>query len=117
MELKMSLDQEIKEALFERDPSKNQYIEYSVVPDKKKPEYFELSFGECGSSSPPKLGFSNLLALSRIFGTEQIDVDKYCWDSGCDSCGAGSDYGHTIQIYNATRNVGEFYALVSKGAS
>jgi hypothetical protein len=44
-----------------------------------------------------EVGFKRLLALSKVFETENIDVDE--WHSGgCDTCDYGSQYVKTFQI-------------------
>lgn len=54
---------------------------------------------------PPPITFAMLKQLSDYFGTEQIDVDNSCIEKeGCETCDYGSEYGHSIQILNATRN-------------
>ena len=55
----------------------------------------------------PNLSFAKLLEISKIFGTTNIDVDSYNM-SGCESCDYGSDYGHNIDIRDATKNVKQF---------
>lgn len=72
---------------------------YSV---KQINEGFEIEYGSMYHH--PELGFKQLKQLSELFGTESIDVDNYS-QSGCDTCDYGSDYGHTIQIRSATKNV------------
>jgi hypothetical protein len=71
---------------------------------------FEFEYGK--EYSHPEISFAKLKALSEIFGTDAIDVDNYCTSTGCDTCGYGSNYGHTIQIYNPTKNVEELTRLV-----
>jgi hypothetical protein len=72
---------------------------------------FEVEYGKMYES--PGLGFAKLVALSKIFGTDEIDVDNYA-NAGCESCDYGSSYGHTIQINNPTLNVAEMGELVGK---
>lgn len=55
----------------------------------------------------PNLSFAKLLEISKIFGTTHIDVDSYSIP-GCESCDYGSDYGHNIDIIDATKNVKQF---------
>lgn len=50
------------------------------------------------------LNFYQLMGLSKIFGTECIDVDNYSY-AGCDTCDYGSSYIKTIQIWNITKNL------------
>jgi uncharacterized protein (TIGR02996 family) len=59
----------------------------------------------------PGVTFDLLKALSDLFGTTHIDVDDYA-EGGCETCDWGSDYGHTIQVYEPTRNAAELKALV-----
>jgi uncharacterized protein (TIGR02996 family) len=59
----------------------------------------------------PAITLGLLQKLGNLFGTTQIDVDDYA-QGGCESCDWGSDYGHTIQVYEPTKNVKELKALV-----
>jgi len=61
----------------------------------------EITYGKMYES--PELSFSILKQLSELFGTNEIDVDDYSY-GGCETCDYGSDYGHTIQVYNPTKN-------------
>lgn len=72
--------------------------------DKLGESDIEITYGQMYES--PELNFSTLKELSEVFGTDKIDVDHYA-EGGCESCDYGSDYGHTIQIYNPTKNVEE----------
>lgn len=114
----MSLEEQIKIALSFNSCESNYdpHLTYRRLDahQYKKKEAFEIEWGDMYER--PELSFASLKRLSEIFGTEEIDVDQYS-NGGCESCDYGSDYGHTIQIYNPTKNVGEFYALVSKGTS
>lgn len=77
-----------------------------------KPKWgFSFKYGRMYSA--PELSFKTLKQLSDHFGTEEIDVDNYS-QGGCDTCDYGSDYGHTIQIYNPTKNVEELQELVGE---
>jgi hypothetical protein len=67
-----------------------------------------IEYGCMGAA--PKLNLSRLIKLSLLFGTEEIDVDDYAKE-GCETCDYGSDYGHEIQIYSATKCVKDFVAL------
>jgi hypothetical protein len=98
----MDLKQEIKEILDDGD-----YIKVAKL-DKG----FEIEYGKRDSGVSPSLSFSKLKSLSELFGTDEIDVDDYCNSGGCDTCDYGSDFGHTIQIYNPTLNVEEMSLLV-----
>jgi hypothetical protein len=83
---------------------------------------FELSYSSMYES--PVINFARLKALSDLFGTEAIDVDDYA-NAGCETCDWGSDYGHTIQVYEPTANEAGMDLLVgldlkvpvSKGAT
>lgn len=44
--------------------------------------------------------FKVLMGLSKIFGTESIDIDDYS-TSGCETCDYGSSYEKTFKIYDA----------------
>lgn len=59
----------------------------------------------------PGLQFSQLKALSKLFGTDNINVDNYNI-KGCESCDYNSDYGHTIQIRDITKNSDVVHTLV-----
>lgn len=83
--------------------------DYCKVSEIKKG--FEIKYGREYES--PELSFNTLMALSKLFDTEEIDVDNYA-DSGCETCDYGSDYGHEIQIYNPKKNAKELKALVGK---
>lgn len=69
---------------------------------------FEIEYG--AEYMAPELNFEILMGLSEMFGTKEIDVDDYSI-SGCETCDWGSDYGHTIQIYNPTKLVEEMREL------
>jgi uncharacterized protein (TIGR02996 family) len=71
----------------------------------------EIKYGEMYTA--PALTFDALSQLSELFGTTQIDVDDYS-QGGCETCDWGSDYGHTIQIYDPTRNADELRGLIGK---
>lgn len=73
---------------------------------------YELSYGKMYEA--PTLNFSALMKLSELFGTENIDVDNYS-RGGCETCDWGSDYGHTIQVREITKNADELNKLVGKG--
>lgn len=61
----------------------------------------------------PGVTFDLLQALSTLFGTTRIDVDDYA-QGGCETCDWGSDYGHTIQVYDPTKNAAELKALIGR---
>ena len=54
-------------------------------------------------SPPVEMSFSNMKVISDYFGTENIDVDNVS-ESGCETCDYGSNYGHEVQVYGATKN-------------
>jgi hypothetical protein len=81
--------------------------EYIKV-EKHKTNSFEIKYGRMYNS--PGINFATLKKLSDMFGTDKIDVDNYS-SGGCDTCDWGSDYGHTIQIYEPTKRVEELAAL------
>lgn len=92
------LKQEILDVLLpDRDSYGNRAAKMWQVADG-----FTIEYGQMYDS--PTLGFKELLKISEIFGTTAIDVDDYSI-SGCESCDHGSDYGHTIQIKNPTKNL------------
>lgn len=70
---------------------------------KKIKNGYEFHYGSMYNRPP--VSFAQLLKLSELFGTQKIDLDDYCNSIGCDSCGYGSDYGHTIQVYEPTKYV------------
>jgi len=51
---------------------------------------------------PPGLTFAQLMLLSEIFGTKQIDAGEKVADSGCETCDYGSSYGFVIDIKSET---------------
>jgi hypothetical protein len=69
----------------------------------------EITIGQM-YESPVEINFKTLSKLGELFGTEEIDVDNFA-NSGCESCDYGSDYGHTIQIYNPTLRLSEITKL------
>lgn len=70
---------------------------------------FQITYGK--QYTPPALDLNVLLCLSELFGTKKIDVDHYS-EKGCPTCDHGSDYGHTLQVYNPSRSVEELTGLV-----
>lgn len=72
---------------------------------------YEITYGQMYES--PGLNFTHLKKLSELFGTDNIDVDNYGY-GGCETCDFGSDYGHTIQIRNITKNADELRSLIGK---
>jgi len=85
------------------------YLKVSRCVGKR--EGFELSYGSMYDA--PIISFDRLKAISDLFGTTAIDVDDYA-NSGCETCDYGSDYGHTIQIYEPTANVVDMDLLVGQ---
>lgn len=102
----MSLKQQILDALKNEANHRIPYVTISKMSDNA----LEIEIGSEYDS--PTVGFSNLVKLSQIFGTEKIDIDDYCHSEGCDTCGNGSDYGKTIQIYEITKN---YYGALELG--
>ena len=60
-----------------------------------------------------QFSLSSLIALSAIFGTEDIDLEEHS-ASGCDTCDYGSDYCRTIYIRNLTLKSEEVKELIGK---
>lgn len=71
---------------------------------------YELSIGAMYESPIKEFNLRTLMKLSDLFGTDEIDVDNFA-EGGCESCDYGSNYGHTIQIKNPTKNVEELDEL------
>jgi hypothetical protein len=106
----MNFMEKLSEALLKHPPDadwRDCHLEVGTIEDG-----YEITYG-CMYSSP-SLDFGKLVKLSKLFGTENIDVDNYS-RRGCDSCDWGSDYGHTIQIREITENGDELKKLVGKG--
>lgn len=56
--------------------------------------------------SAPSINFAMMKKLAEFFGTEKLDIDNMTINSkGCETCDHGSQYGHTIQILEPTKNV------------
>jgi len=72
---------------------------------------FEIDYGAMYES--PNLNFAKLMELSKLFGTEEINVDNYS-EGGCETCDYGSSYGHTIQITALKRYAEEMKSLCGK---
>ncbi len=72
---------------------------------------YEITYGKMYDAPP--LNLDTLMRLSDLFGTTSIDVDRYS-QGGCDTCDWGSDYGHTIQIYKPTKQLGGMELLNGK---
>lgn len=102
----MNLADQIKNILVKNSIYENVYCKINKIS-----EGYEISYGMM--YDPPQLGFSQLMELSKLFGTEDINVDNYSV-GGCESCDYGSDYGHTIQITNVTLNEDELGRLVGQ---
>lgn len=106
----MSLKDEIKSILGEADHWDFSWnADYKGYNDEKFKSKFVIDFGSMYQS--PNLNFSTLLKLSDLLGTEDIDVDDYA-QGGCETCDYGSDYGHKIQVYNATKRLDEIASIV-----
>jgi hypothetical protein len=106
----MSLKEEIFEALNIKDSYNGSLSRRDFhFKCRKLKKGFELEFGQMYESHA-EINFKTLSVLSRIVGTEEIDIDDYA-NSGCESCDFGSDYGHTIQILNPTLRVVELEEL------
>jgi hypothetical protein len=101
----MSLKEQIKNIL-DFGGSKWSYVHCNV---EKRHDCYVLNYGAMYDA--PTIGLERLMGLAELFGTTKIDVDDYS-NGGCESCDYGSDYGHEIQIYDATKNVEELAALV-----
>lgn len=82
--------------------------EFEVHSYYKGNHSYELKFA-C-MYEPPTINFESLMKLSELFGTRDIDVDEFS-KRGCETCDWGSSYGHTIQIINPTRNVGDLEGM------
>lgn len=81
------------------------------LPNPGNKSYYEIDYDRMYSA--PELTFQKLKALSELFGTDEINVDNYNIH-GCETCDWGSDYGHTIQISNPTKNIEELNKLLNK---
>jgi hypothetical protein len=86
------------------------HASFEIKFDQRKKGEVSLHIVYGAMYDRPTLGFAQLKALSELFGTDEIDVDDYSY-GGCESCDYGSDYGHTIQIYNPTKNIDNFQQL------
>jgi len=106
-DFKMDLKYKINEVLNNGAYCRVRLLD-KTYKNKKQMWGFELEYGKMYES--PQLNFSELKGLSELFGTDEIDVDNY-GSCGCDTCDYGSDYGHTIQIFNPTKNVDEMMRL------
>lgn len=102
----MNLSDQIKEILVISRSTANPYCKISKISGG-----YEIAYGMMYEA--PQLSFSQLMGLSKLFGTHDINVDNYN-SSGCDTCDYGSDYGHTIQITNVTENESELDRLVGQ---
>lgn len=103
----MSLKESLKEILGPIGVVEHAYLKINKITNG-----FELEYGKMYDAPP--LNFATLSNLADLFGTREIDVDNYS-SSGCDTCDYGSDYGHTIQITNLTKNQKELEGLVGQG--
>lgn len=87
--------------LFEVEPEKLEPTSFNP------PAYFEIEVGSMYER--PALSAFVIVAIADLFGTKDVNVDGYDV-SGCETCDYGSDYGHRIEVKNATKNVAEFEA-------
>lgn len=63
---------------------------------------FRITTGQIYNSI--SINLSKLMELVEFFGTKDIDIDQYS-RKGCPTCDFGSEYGHTIDIKNPTKNL------------
>lgn len=95
----MEIEAEVEKILTHKGNGAPESIKF-----KKHPDGFEIEI--YSMYDPPPVDFGMMKALSEFFGTEKIDLDSMCIDKGgCETCDHGSQYGHTIQILGATKNV------------
>ena len=66
------------------------------------PIQFEIEYGQM--YDPPPFNLGMLVKLGELLGTMEINVDNYAV-GGCETCDYNSDYGHTLQVYDPTKNV------------
>lgn len=85
----------------------NEYVNFSKKK-KDNREYYEITVGSMYTAVG--VGLKKLLKLVEMFGTEEIDVDDFSY-GGCETCDYGSDYGHTLQLYNVTKRIDELEQL------
>lgn len=101
----MCLKDDIAEALlYNLDNCDDERFVFSKIPNG-----FRLEFGAM-YSSPVTINFKTLTALSKIVGTDEINVDEF-HENGCKTCDYGSDYGHKIDIINPTLRLDELEKL------
>lgn len=106
---------ELRQALLnilDGSPNEHDMVDDIYCRINKIDNGFEIEYGAMYSA--PAIGFSRLVALSQLFGTEEIDVNNYCNSAGCESCGYWSDYGNTIQILNPTKKIAELDELAGQ---
>lgn len=101
---------ELATLLFDRGDA-GWSIDIQTFEVTKTKDYYQIEYGLMYEA--PVLNLTHLFKLSEIFGTQKIDVDHYS-KGGCETCDYGSDYGHTIQIYDATKNVEELDKLIGR---
>lgn len=92
----------MKEELEKILPIGDDYTHAHLKLEKRDKNCWVLEYGKMYKA--PTLNLAVLIELSELFGTKEIDVDDYSY-GGCETCDWGSDYGHTIQIYNPTKNL------------
>lgn len=59
---------------------------------------------ELSLSSPIDISFSNLLEVSKKFGTKKVDLDNGGKTAGCPTCDYGACYNFTLQVYEIKKN-------------
>jgi hypothetical protein len=95
----------IEEILAAEKAYRKNHLKYSIGKDGT----FIIEWGSMYEA--PHLSFDKLKALSKLFGTEKIDVDGYA-KKGCESCDWGSNYGHIITIEEPTKEVESFKKMI-----
>ncbi len=100
----MNFVSKLKEILPRESSTRDCTLRIEAKAHHIHPNCIEITYGQMYDS--PTLNFDNLLGLSELFGTPKIDVDNYS-SGGCETCDWGSNYGHTIQILNITKNYEE----------
>lgn len=85
--------------------------ELSAKDPKQVTKNLEISISAM-YGSPVEINFFFLKKVSELFETDKIDVDNWS-KKGCETCDWGSNYGHTIQIYETPTDIKE---ILDKGA-
>lgn len=106
----ISLSEELKNIFCESFTEKEMYSDEYIISSKID-NGFEISIGSMYTA--PQINFKILKQLSDLFGTIKIDVDDYS-NSGCETCDYGSNYGHSIQILEPTKNISQMQGLLDK---